>query len=171
VAFPYNYLLWYRKLPYKGIARSRDAPFSFISSSRCNYDCILPQLIPMNAMDFDIDDEDVVALPWVPRPLQLEIWCLRLRQGTDGEGLSTELTEDFNFITWWPTAPYPPLRQWAFDPLSCPAISCEWERVFSSAKNLITAVRNTLADTTIEAAECLKAWFSKGHVKREEDVF
>jgi hypothetical protein len=54
----------------------------------------------MNAMDFDIDGEDVLVLPWVPRPLQLEIWCLRLRQGTDGEGKSTELTEDFNPITW-----------------------------------------------------------------------
>jgi hypothetical protein len=48
-----------------------------ISSPRCNYDCVLPQLIPMNAMDIDIDDEDVLAPPWVPRLLQLEIWCLR----------------------------------------------------------------------------------------------
>jgi hypothetical protein len=64
----------------------------------------------MNAMDFDIDDEDVLVLPCVPRPLQLEIWCLRLRQGTDGEGMSTELTEDFNPITWWSTAPYPSIR-------------------------------------------------------------
>jgi hAT family C-terminal dimerisation region len=85
--------------------------------------------------------------------------------------MSTELTEDFNPITWWSTAPYPSLRQWAFDTLSCPATSCEWERVFSSAKKLITPVRNKLEDTTIEAAECLKAWFDKGLVKREEDVF
>jgi hypothetical protein len=61
----------------------------------------------MNAMDFDIDGEDVLVLP---RPLQLEIWCLRLRQGTGGEGISTELTEDFNPITWWSTAPYPSIR-------------------------------------------------------------
>jgi hypothetical protein len=30
--------------------------------------------------------------------------------GTDGEGMSIELTEDFNPITWWSTAPYSSLR-------------------------------------------------------------
>jgi hypothetical protein len=85
--------------------------------------------------------------------------------------MSTELTEDFNPIMWWSTAPYPSLLQWAFDTLSCPATSCEWERVFSSAMKLITPVRNKLEDTIIEAAEYLKAWFDKGLVKRGEDVF
>jgi hypothetical protein len=61
-------------------------------------------------MDFDIDGEEVLVLPWVPRPLQLKIWCLRLRQGTDGEGMSTEPTEDFNPITWWLTDSYPSIR-------------------------------------------------------------
>jgi hypothetical protein len=31
-------------------------------------------------------------------------------RGTDGEGMSTELTEDFNPITWWSTASYPSIR-------------------------------------------------------------
>jgi hypothetical protein len=30
--------------------------------------------------------------------------------------------------------------------------------------------RNSLADNTIEALECLKAWFDKGFIEREENV-
>ena len=90
--------------------------------------------------------------------------------GTDGEGTATELIEDFNPITWWSTAAYPSMRQWAFDTLSCPATSCECERVFSSTKKLITPERNKLQDDTIEALECLKAWFDKGLVEIEENV-
>jgi hypothetical protein len=92
-------------------------------------------------------------------------------KGTDGEGATTELTEIFNPITWWSTASYPSMRQWAFNTLSCPATSCECERVFSSAKKLITPERNSLADNTIEVLECLKAWFDKGFIKREENVY
>jgi hypothetical protein len=32
-------------------------------------------------------------------------------------------------------------------------------------------MRNKLEDTIIEAVECLKAWFDKGFIKREESVF
>jgi hypothetical protein len=46
----------------EGIDRDRDAPFSLFSSLYCNRDCILPQLILMNVMDFDIDSEDVLVL-------------------------------------------------------------------------------------------------------------
>jgi hypothetical protein len=60
--------------------------------------------------------------------------------------------------------------QWAFDTLSCPATSCECERVFSSTKKLITPERNKLQDDTIEALECLKAWFDKGLIEREDNV-
>jgi hypothetical protein len=90
--------------------------------------------------------------------------------GTNSEGTATELTENFNPITWWLTATSPSMRQWAFDTLSCPATSCEYERVFSSTKKLITPERNSLADNTIKALECLKAWFDKGFIEREENV-
>ena len=46
----------------------------------------------------------------------------------------------------------------ALDTLSIPAMSAECDRVFSSAKKLITPERNALADDTIEVCECLKAW-------------
>ena len=85
--------------------------------------------------------------------------------GTDGASRAREVTEDFNPITWWSTAARPSMRQWAFDTLSCPATSCECERVFSSTKKLITLERNSLQDNTIEAVECLKAWFDKGFIK------
>ena len=52
---------------------------------------------------------------------------------------------------------FPTLFQFAFNTLFCPAMSVECERVFSSAKKLITQKRNQLAEDIIEACECLKA--------------
>jgi hypothetical protein len=43
-------------------------------------------------------------------------------------------------------------------------MSTECERVFSGAKRTITAERNRLSDTVIEACECLKAWWRQGVV-------
>ena len=45
------------------------------------------------------------------------------------------------------------------------AMSAECERVFSSAKKLITPERNALADDTIEACECLKARWDQGLIR------
>jgi hypothetical protein len=42
--------------------------------------------------------------------------------------------------------------------LAIPATSIECERIFSSAKKLITPERSCLGDDVIEASECLKAW-------------
>ena len=54
----------------------------------------------------------------------------------------------------------------ALDMLAIPATSSECERVFSSAKLLITASRNRLLPDIIEANECLKAWFGKPEEKQ-----
>ena len=64
----------------------------------------------------------------------------------------------FNPITWWKNCrvDFPTLHLWAFDTLAIPAISVECERVFSSAKKLITPERNYLNTRIIEASECLK---------------
>jgi hypothetical protein len=43
-------------------------------------------------------------------------------------------------------------------------MSTECERVFSGVKRTITAERNRLSDTVIEACECLKAWWRQGVV-------
>jgi hypothetical protein len=51
---------------------------------------------------------------------------------------------------------------------TCNAGECE--RVFSSAKKLITAERNALADDTIEACKCLKAWWDQGLIRGQHDV-
>jgi hypothetical protein len=37
----------------------------------------------------------------------------------------------------------------------------------SSAKKLITPERNALSDATIEATECLKAWWDQGLITRD----
>ena len=43
-------------------------------------------------------------------------------------------------------------------------------RVERSVKKLITLDRNTLADDTIEACGCLKAWWDQGLTRRQHDV-
>jgi hAT family C-terminal dimerisation region len=63
----------------------------------------------------------------------------------------------------------PDLARFALDMLALPATSAECERVFSSAKLLITAARNRLHPDIIEANECLRAWFEKPE-KSEESV-
>jgi hypothetical protein len=84
-----------------------------------------------------------------------------------------------NGITWWAGMPgkddFPTLFQYALDTLSCPAMSTECERVFSSAKKLITPERNHLGEDIIEACECLKAWWRNslieqqfGHFKKQK---
>jgi hypothetical protein len=55
----------------------------------------------------------------------------------------------------------PDLARFALDMLAIPAMSAECERVFSSAKHLITDARNRLDPDIIEANECLKHWFGK----------
>jgi len=59
---------------------------------------------------------------------------------------------------------------YALDILSLPAMSAECERVFSSTKKLIIPERNALTDDTIEASECLKAWWDQGLIRGQHDV-
>ena len=77
----------------------------------------------------------------------------------------------FNPIDWWigKKTTYPTLYQYALDTLSCPAMSTEWERVFSSAKKLLTPEKNQLAEDIIEACECLKAWWKKELIQQQKD--
>jgi len=64
----------------------------------------------------------------------------------------------FNPIAWWNDSreTFPLLYLYAFDTLAIPAMSAEFERVFSGTKKLITPERNCLAEDIIEALECLK---------------
>jgi hAT family C-terminal dimerisation region len=55
----------------------------------------------------------------------------------------------------------PDLARFALNMLAIPASSAECERIFSSAKKLITASRNRLHPDVIEANECLRNWFGK----------
>jgi hypothetical protein len=58
--------------------------------------------------------------------------------------------------------------------LSIPAMSADPERLFSSAKLLITDLRNKLGMDIIEAFECLKSWYKikgwEGEFKYLEDI-
>jgi hypothetical protein len=75
-------------------------------------------------------------------------------------------SSDFSLATWWRDCKYRTIRQYAFDIISTPATSSECERVFSSAKRLITPSRNKMNDDLIEAMECLKAWWSKNLLRQ-----
>ena len=62
----------------------------------------------------------------------------------------------------------PDLAHFALDMLALPASSSECERVFSSAKLLISPSRNRINPDIIEMNECLKPWFSKEEGISEE---
>src|SRR5271154_3333163 len=65
-------------------------------------------------------------------------------------------TKSFDPITWWQfvAEDFPTFHLYALDTLSCPTISTECERAFSSAKKLLTPERNALSMDIIEACEC-----------------
>lgn len=67
---------------------------------------------------------------------------------------------DEDLIAWWMRHNNKALRQMALDLISFPAMSAEVERVFSSAKRLITSDRNRLSDKTIEILQLLKYWWN-----------
>ena len=79
-----------------------------------------------------------------------------------------EEVKDAVFL-WWRTLGPVSLRRRALDLLSIPAMSAEVERVFSSAKRLISADRNHLNPETIENLSLLKYWYRHGIV-RERSV-
>jgi hypothetical protein len=49
-------------------------------------------------------------------------------------------------------------------------MSAECERVFSSAKKLITPERNRLTEEIIEASKCLKNWWDCGLTQQLQDA-
>ena len=84
---------------------------------------------------------------------------------TDNEPESTNALEFWN-------ARYntqPDLARFALDMLAIPMMSAECERVFSSAKHLVTDARNRLNPDIIEANECLKHWFGKSNEETTDD--
>jgi hAT family C-terminal dimerisation region len=60
---------------------------------------------------------------------------------------------------------FPTISQMALDILFIPVISTEYERVFSSAKRLISDDRNRLQEDIIEVTEYLKGWWKGGLIR------
>jgi hypothetical protein len=89
--------------------------------------------------------------------------------GPDGldEYLSTDILittdEHYDPIQYWNDRFYtqPDLARFALDALAVPPMSDECERLFSSAKLLISDRRSRLHIDIIEANECLRAWFGR----------
>jgi hypothetical protein len=67
-----------------------------------------------------------------------------------------------DLIAWWlqpqQMEDYPHLFKMAIDILSIPCMSSAVERLFSSAKLVVTDRRNRLDVFTMEALECIKSW-------------
>jgi hypothetical protein len=90
-------------------------------------------------------------------------------EGSDelDEYLSTNVVtttdEHYDPIQYWNDrfCTQPDLAQMALDALAVPPCSDELERLFSSAKLLITPHRSRLHMDIIEANECLRAWFGR----------
>jgi hypothetical protein len=91
---------------------------------------------------------------------------------------ASECTFDVDPQAWWmentQQVNYPNLSKMALDILSIPAMSADSERLFSSAKLLITDLRNKLGMDITEAFECLKSWYKikgwEGESKWMEEV-
>ena len=71
--------------------------------------------------------------------------------------------DHFDAVQYWNDRYHsqPDLAQFALDALAVPPMSDECERLFSSAKLLITDRRSCLKMDIIEANECLRAWYGK----------
>jgi len=91
---------------------------------------------------------------------------------------ASECTYEVNPRSWWlektQQMSYPNLSRLALDILSIPAMSADPEHLFSSAKLLISYLRNKLGMDIIEAFECLKSWYKikgwEGEFKYLEEV-
>lgn len=64
-----------------------------------------------------------------------------------------------DLFNWWAHSGFPKLRQMTFDLISIPAMSADVERVFSSAKQLLTPGRNRINSDSLEKYELLRDWW------------
>ncbi|OBS15285.1 hypothetical protein FPOA_13876 [Fusarium poae] len=88
---------------------------------------------------------------------------------TDVIGLNDD--EEFDPIQYWNERYHSQtdLARMALDVLALPPMSDECERLFSSAKLLLTDHRLRLRMDVIEASECLRAWYGRSEQKAFED--
>ena len=81
---------------------------------------------------------------------------------------------DVDARVWWQEktqqTSYPILSRLALDILAIPAMSADPERLFSSAKLLISDLRNRLGIDIIEAFECLKSWYKLKRFREESKL-
>ncbi|OBS15714.1 hypothetical protein FPOA_13497 [Fusarium poae] len=79
--------------------------------------------------------------------------------------------EEFDPIQYWNERYHSQtdLARMALDVLALPPMSDECERLFSSAKLLLTDHRSRLRMDVIEASECLRAWYGRPEQKAFED--
>ena len=77
-----------------------------------------------------------------------------------GQASTSSLHSGPLVLKWWINneAKYPELTRWAYDIHSIPTTSAECERVFSSARQLLTKQHNRLLNDIVEANECSLAW-------------
>jgi hypothetical protein len=124
------------------------------------------QYLPRKQLNMQVNAEQSIfdAFLFAPdssvnRKTEFEVY---IRQDPD----EVQRIDEINPVQWWASKKlnFPTLRLLAFDVLSIPAMSAECERVFSSAKKMITPDRSGLNNDIVEACECLKYWWDNSLV-------
>ena len=79
----------------------------------------------------------------------------------DCESEDSQSKKPIDLCAFWASCEtqYPSLARMAFDILLIPAMSSEYERMFSLTKILLSDRRARMKEDIIEASECLRAWF------------
>jgi hypothetical protein len=78
------------------------------------------------------------------------------------------IIEDITPLKWWEAQrlQYPRLSGFARDILSISPMSDEPERIFSSARRVLSWDRARLDDKVLERLQCIKHWKKNGHISR-----
>jgi hAT family C-terminal dimerisation region len=128
------------------------------------------------------DEVDLPAQPPVPilsSGNDFKAWMKRNQKTPNQEDEYTrycamDCTFDVDGRTWWQEktqrTSFPVLSNLALDILSIPAMSADPERLFSSAKHLLSDLRNKLGMDIVEAFECLKSWYRLQKIKDQSQL-
>lgn len=122
------------------------------------------------------DKTKTIAYRPTPREMMLGMHTTmsESQQQTQGDAFFVYINkpperDEVDVLNWW--LQYGPieLRQMALDILSIPAMSAEVERVFSSAKRLLTPDRNALNIESLEIYETLRNWWRGDIILQRQD--
>ena len=154
---------WFREM--------KDAVSEFFDEYRVEHELNVEE----DEAEVDSDQEDIPAANEYSAFGKRSLASTRSKSRKRGRVLSeldkfqtrTVFDEDLDVkdpLEWWHRRgkEYPILYKMAVDLFSIPGMSSECERIFSSAKKVITDERTRLSPETVEMDQCLKHWILRG---------